>query len=129
MVTHVAATKMQAALREARSTTSEASTRGTPAAEQQKPRASVTMLSPGRPEAVPSVDAVELHAAVQDIAKNVRNVQRSLQFSVDQNSGRTVITVVDKTTEEVIRQIPPEEILAIADRIESVSGLFVAETA
>ena len=129
MVTHVAANKIQAALREVRSMTAHASARRAPATNPQKPQATVTVLSPGRPEAIPRVDSHELQAAVADIAKNVRNVQRSLQFSVDQSSGRTVITVVDKAADEVIRQIPPEEILAIADRIQNVAGLFVADTA
>ena len=125
MAIQVAANKIQAALREVSSMTHEASAHAAPLPNARKPDASVTVLSPRRPDTVPQIDSRKLQAAVEDIAKNVQNVQRSLQFNVDQDSGRTVITVIDKTTHEVIRQIPPEEILAIADRIDSVAGLFV----
>ena len=40
--------------------------------------------------------------------------ERSLRFRVDEASGRTVITVLDATTHEVVRQIPSEELLALA---------------
>ena len=129
MDTHVAANKIQAARREVRSMTAQASASRAPAPGPQAPRATVTVLTPGRPEAIPQVDSHQLRVAVEDIEKNVRYVQRSLQFSVDQRSGRTVITVVDKATNEVIRQIPPDEIHAIAERIENIAGLFVADTA
>lgn len=58
----------------------------------------------------------------------VQSVERDLQFSVDDESGDTIITVLDRQTNEVIRQIPSEEVLAIRDNIESLKGiLFSAE--
>lgn len=59
----------------------------------------------------------QLDQAVSQINDYVQNVQRSLQFSVDELSGRNVVTVIDKQTEEVIRQIPTEEVLTIARTI------------
>ena len=58
----------------------------------------------------------------------VKSVQRDLQFSIDEFSGETVITVLDSNTEEIIRQIPSDEVLALARNIESLKGvLFSAE--
>ena len=55
-------------------------------------------------------------------------LRRNLQFSVDEDSGRTVIKVVDTDSEEVIRQIPPEEILNISRSLQKIEGaLFDAE--
>lgn len=45
-----------------------------------------------------------------------------LEFEPDETSGRTVIRVVDRLTGEVIRQIPPEEMLAIAERLDEARG-------
>ena len=42
--------------------------------------------------------------------------QRDLQFSVDKPTGRTVIRVYDSTSEELVRQIPVEEVLSLAQR-------------
>ena len=63
----------------------------------------------------------------------VQNVQRNLQFDVDDASGHTVIRVVDAETDEVIRQIPSDEILALARHLKSMGegeqGLFLKEKA
>ena len=69
-----------------------------------------------------------LENSVQRLSELVQSVQRDLQFSIDQQSGKTVITVLDSTTEEVIRQIPSEEVLTLARNIETLKGvLFSAE--
>ncbi len=75
-------------------------------------------------------DAVKerLEDSVSQLKNLVQSVQRDLQFSIDDFSGRTVITVLDSKTEEIIRQIPSEEVLALAKNIESMKGvLFSAE--
>jgi flagellar protein FlaG len=55
-----------------------------------------------------------LESAVSSINDYVQNLQRSLQFTVDEVSGKNVVTVLDKETDEVIRQFPSEEVLEIA---------------
>ena len=44
-------------------------------------------------------------AALSEISRAVQTIQRSLEFRVDDASGRTVITVKDSESQEVIRQI------------------------
>ena len=51
--------------------------------------------------------------------------QRALEFSIDEGSGRTVIKVIDKETEAVIRQIPSEEVLELSARLRRGDGLLV----
>ena len=72
----------------------------------------------------------ELEQAVSELNEYVQTLNRSLQFSVDDDSGRTVIKVVDPQSDEVIRQIPPEEILAIARVLQDqVKGALLEERA
>jgi len=59
--------------------------------------------------------------ALQQLTQFAQNFQRSLQFSVDSASGETVVRVLDANTKEVIRQIPSEEFLAIAERLRQES--------
>lgn len=78
--------------------------------------------------------SAELDAALSKISDYVQNVQRSLTFSVDKASGRTVIKVIDSANNEVIRQIPSEEVLDIAKRIAEMAdkqstGLLVQSKA
>ena len=56
----------------------------------------------------------DLKEAVTQINNYVQNLTRDLAFSIDDVSGDTVITVTDPETEEVIRQIPSEDLLKIA---------------
>lgn len=44
----------------------------------------------------------------------VQSIQRQLRFSVDEVTGRKVVKVIDAETNETIRQIPAEEIMAIS---------------
>jgi flagellar protein FlaG len=63
--------------------------------------------------------------AVEAVQKAVMPVARDLQFSIDKETGKTIISVVDAATKEVIRQIPGEEILAIARAIDRMQGLLI----
>lgn len=51
-------------------------------------------------------------------------MRRDLRFSVDEETGRTVVKVLDSRSGEVIRQIPPEEMLALAEDLERLQGLL-----
>ncbi len=59
-------------------------------------------------------DSKKLNEAVRVLNEQVQSVQRELRFSVDEDSGQTVIKVIDLSTKEVIRQIPNEEALGVA---------------
>jgi flagellar protein FlaG len=52
-------------------------------------------------------------------------MRRELQFNVDETSGRVVIKVVDTETKDVIRQIPPEEVLALCEHLSEDKGLLL----
>lgn len=54
-----------------------------------------------------------LSAAVSEMNEFVQSIQRELHFTIDEDSGRTVVKVIDKSTNEVIRQVPPEDLLAM----------------
>ncbi len=82
------------------------------------------------------VSAEPIEVTVEKLNVQVESLQRNILFSVDKELGRTVITVTDKETDEVIRRIPSEEVLAIARHIQEmlvednqVGGLLVEEQA
>ena len=65
-------------------------------------------------------------------AANVLNefagsIQTNLNFSVDEDSGRSVITVTDTQTGDIIRQIPAKEVLAVANLIRESAGIEVGK--
>lgn len=62
----------------------------------------------------------ELAEAVATVADFLQNRSRNLSFAIDEQSGKTVVKVVDGSTSEVIRQIPSEEVLAISRTIKEL---------
>jgi flagellar protein FlaG len=64
------------------------------------------------------VEKPQLERATQELAEFAKQSNRDLMFSVDETSGKTVVTVMDGETSEVIRQIPSEEVLRIAQALE-----------
>jgi flagellar protein FlaG len=65
-----------------------------------------------------------LDSAVASISSFVQNVQRNLSFSVDDSSGQVVVKVTDRGSGEVIRQLPSEEALRLAEQLESLRSLM-----
>ena len=66
----------------------------------------------------PEISRTELQQAVDVVNQAVALEQRSLSFSIDDVSGRSVIKVIDYETDELIKQIPSEELLKVAQDIK-----------
>lgn len=71
----------------------------------------------------------ELAQLVSRTREAVREVASNLEFSVDNDTGKTVVRVVDASTRELIRQIPSEEMLSIARNMDRVEGLLIKSKA
>jgi len=67
----------------------------------------------------PAVESV-----VKDLNDAVKMFNTNLSFSIDKDTGKTVIKVVDVATKEVIRQIPPDDVLRIAAHIKELLGIL-----
>lgn len=74
---------------------------------------------------VTKADAEELQHAVDDIAVSMNVIQKGLAFNIDEDSGMQVVKVIDVSTGELIRQIPNEEALEIAKKLNEVTGLLM----
>ncbi|MGF7184687.1 flagellar protein FlaG [Desulfitispora alkaliphila] len=54
-------------------------------------------------------------------------IDRGLKFSVHEGTNRTLVQVIDRNTDDVIKEIPPEKMLDLVARIWEVVGIFVDE--
>ena len=61
--------------------------------------------------------AEELEQAVAKLNDYVQNTERKLNFQLDESAGLTIIRVFDKATDELIRQIPNEEAVSLAQKL------------
>jgi flagellar protein FlaG len=70
----------------------------------------------------------QVEDAVVTLQAFAQSVSRDLNFSVDDGSGQVVVKVTDATSGDVIRQIPSEEALQLAENLSDArSLLFKAE--
>lgn len=69
----------------------------------------------------------EIAKVAQQLQEFVKSLNRNVQFSVDENSGKDVISVIEVDSGELIRQIPSEEVLRLASSISKAAGLIVQE--
>lgn len=90
--------------------------------------------------ATPATDAVAAEKAAAapsktDLKNSVDQINRFLkvnsevEFSIDHNSGKSVIKVVDTTTNKVLRQFPSEQALEIGQNLQDTNSGLINETA
>ncbi|AGE26697.1 MULTISPECIES: flagellar protein FlaG [Pseudomonas] len=76
---------------------------------------------PGKPE------RADLEQAVTDIREFVQAAQRKLDFSIDDSTHRVVVKVIATDSGEVIRQIPSETALKLAQNLANASHVLFDE--
>ena len=91
---------------------------------ERKPSEDAASTSATRVEGGPMASREEVEAAVATIQDFVQTVRRSLNFSLEEGSGRVVVKVTDAGSGDVIRQIPSEEALQLAENLSEVRSLL-----
>ena len=72
------------------------------------------------------VDAAEMESMLGEINSYLTEAGSSLAFIRDEASGRTAVQVLDESG-EVIRQLPPQEVLDVYARIRNIVGILLDE--
>ena len=66
--------------------------------------------------------------AVEQINKKLaESASSNLQFSIDDETGQTLVRVTDKQTGELIRQIPSEELVELAKALDRMQGMLLRQ--
>lgn len=86
------------------------------------------VLPPGGKDVPVRVEAppVDISRAITNLNQFLKDSQRDFLFQLDQSSGRTIITIVNPSTGEIVRQIPPEEVLNAARTLRDAGILLSA---
>lgn len=66
----------------------------------------------------------ELLAAVSDMNDFVQSVNRNIDFQLDDDSGKVIVSITDRETGGIIRQIPSEEALKLAESLSEARSLL-----
>lgn len=71
----------------------------------------------------------QVEQALERLKSALPSKANALQFSVDEQSGDTIVRVVDSATGDVIRQIPSKELVEIAHAIDKMQGMLIKQSA
>lgn len=67
----------------------------------------------------------QLEQATDNMNQHVQSLKRDLHFSVDKNTGDTVIRVIDSESQKTIRTIPSEEFLSVSQQLNQTVGMLL----
>lgn len=101
-------------------------------------RSPVICAAGARPERPPSAaapppvappalqpSAPQVDAAIEAANRSMQAVATNLKFEKDNTSGKIVVRVIDSETQQVLRQMPSEEMLSMSKALDSLKGLMV----
>ena len=74
---------------------------------------------------LPPAEMAELEKAVESLNQALQDIKRELRFSVDDDTGRMIVKVINADTDEVVRQIPSEQLLNAVRHMEQQAGLLL----
>jgi flagellar protein FlaG len=80
------------------------------------------------PEPEPE-QAERVAQALTTINATLKTLQQGVEFTIDEKSRRTVVKVIDQETKQVLRQMPSQEILDIANALDRLQGLLIRQEA
>lgn len=69
-------------------------------------------------------DSSSLKDAISSVETFVQSMNRDLEFSLDKDSGEVVVKVVDRSSGNLIRQIPSEDMLKLASSLKEARSLL-----
>lgn len=70
-----------------------------------------------------STELAQVQQAVDKLKQSLKPaLANSLEFQIDDGTGKTVVKILDVETKAVVRQIPSEELLTIARALDQMQG-------
>lgn len=69
--------------------------------------------------------AEQLEKVAQQLQEFVGEMNRGLEFTVDKDSGRDVIKIIDKASGDLVKQYPSEEVLTLVAKLSDMVGGFI----
>ncbi|MCK8816022.1 flagellar protein FlaG [Natroniella sulfidigena] len=70
----------------------------------------------------------KLEEGIETLNESVENLQKGLKFQIHEESDRMQVQVVDVIEDEVLKELPPEEVLEMLGKIREMVGLIIDET-
>ncbi len=69
----------------------------------------------------------DVEGMVEALKELTETLQTKLNFSVDAGTNSIVVKVIDKDTDKVIKQIPPESMLELQEKMQDLTGFLLSD--
>ena len=102
-----------------------AANRSTVSSQETRPTSSQPVA---RQEPLSAPQTETIRESVGQLNEAIQNIRRELHFTVDEGTGKTIIRVIDSSTQEVVRQIPTEEVLALLTHMREDDPRLMVDT-
>jgi hypothetical protein len=77
------------------------------------------------PAAAPPPDAPDSEAMPEDMPQAPPAAAMNLKFTTDEKTGKNIVSLIDPVDGRVLRQMPSDEALKVAEAIGRFQGMFV----
>jgi flagellar protein FlaG len=67
----------------------------------------------------------DVQEAIQRVSNTAKMFNRKIHLEIDRELNMVIVKVIDKETDEVIRQIPPEELVKLSKHANDIKGLLI----
>ncbi len=81
------------------------------------------------PTGTEDVSPKDADKIVETLNENMDKLQTRLGFKVNDDSEEIIVTVINRETDEVVRQIPSKELLELKDKMDELTGILLNEKA
>ncbi len=85
--------------------------------------------APVAPATTAAQQDVQVKEAVAHINSTIQVMTSNIAFSTDAETGIKSVSVIDSVTKEVIRQMPSNEVIAVARALDKLQGLIIQQKA
>ena len=70
-------------------------------------------------------EQIDTEEAIERIVNVAKFFNRKIRFEVEKDLDIMIVKVIDSETEEVIRQIPPKELVELSKNAKDIKGLLI----
>ena len=71
----------------------------------------------------------QLLQLADELNEHIHILNTKISFLIDDNTGHTVIRISDRATDEVLREVPTQEMLKLAAKLSEVIGIILDKKA
>jgi flagellar protein FlaG len=82
----------------------------------------------GNPTKTPEANDAKVELIAQAMDDYVKSTQTDLKIQVNRETGNVMVKVISEESGEVIREIPAEEVLKLAEKMDEMLGALLNES-